>query len=309
MALLVQYSDSESEGEGDHDDACAPLAKKRRQGEKSGTEDEVRAQDALPPLPSAFHDLYSSTVRTSTQDDPALHGGRKRVTPHIEGNWPTHVYLEWHPKAAESEVLTGVVDAQLKTATSEDSSQGPRKRNGFGEDGVKSLLYSELGVPLPLHISLSRPLVLRTEQRAAFLDQLKTSVQACGARAFTTRPIDVRWHPNEVGNRWFLVLGLEKTDGGELPRLLAACNQVAKVFEQPLLYAEDGRDGGKASDKFHISIAWSLEPQESGVTGNLPSLPEGAKEMQIPFPEVKIRIGQDVTTIPLLAARRKGLFS
>jgi hypothetical protein len=41
---------------------------------------------------------------------------------------------------------------------------------------VHSLLKSDLGAELPLHISLSRPIVLRAEQRQPFTDSLINAV-------------------------------------------------------------------------------------------------------------------------------------
>lgn len=79
---LVDYSDSSE------DEAAAPAASQQARKRKRSDQTQV------PPLPASFHDLYSSTVRTSTRDDPSLHGGRKRILPHVEGNWATHAYLE-----------------------------------------------------------------------------------------------------------------------------------------------------------------------------------------------------------------------
>ncbi|KAK5135359.1 hypothetical protein LTR08_005301 [Meristemomyces frigidus] len=314
---LVEYSDSEGEEERAQQSPppSGPPTKKR----KVSTE---ATDNQLPPLPTSFHDLYSSTVRTSTQDDPSLHAGRKRVTPHVEGNWPTHVYLEWHPQPAEHRILADLLTAESKANPSSTTA---------ANTGINSLLQTDLGVPLPLHVSLSRPLVLKTEQRAPFIDQLRNRVQASGVRTFSAAPHELKWHPNENGSRYFLVLSLQRPENDELTKLLSASNYVAKTFQQPLLYQEDSRSskGSGAiakqnarldeAGKFHISIAWSLDRPASidGPSGN-DCGQRGAAEsvtfatllggLDIAFAVVKVRIGQDVTTVSLLAARRKALF-
>lgn len=89
---LVNYSDSD-----DSDNPTAPaLPARNRKRKRDGLD--INAVSDLPPLPATFHDLYASTARASSHDDPDMHSGRQRVTPHVKGNWPTHVYLECKPR-------------------------------------------------------------------------------------------------------------------------------------------------------------------------------------------------------------------
>jgi hypothetical protein len=90
---LVEYPDSESDEAGQSDAKTA----QPEQAALKGVVKRRRSQSAqtdLPPLPSAFFNYYSTSARVGTSDNPSLHGGRKRTIPHVEGMWPSHVYLE-----------------------------------------------------------------------------------------------------------------------------------------------------------------------------------------------------------------------
>jgi hypothetical protein len=93
MMALVDY-DSADEGENEDSTGLSHMPKASSAGCKDLKRKRLANNPDLPPLPSKFHDLYASKVRLSTLDDPSLHGGRKRITPHVEGNWPSHVYIE-----------------------------------------------------------------------------------------------------------------------------------------------------------------------------------------------------------------------
>lgn len=311
MALLVDYSSSESDAETKTETKkrklqASPSTAITQDKDKKASSTTANTSSAtlppkgapsltskttLPPLPSAFHDLYASTVRVSTRDDPALHQGRKRQNPHVAGHWPSHLYTEWHPSttgdAPEYETLTGLL-AELSSAVAASSSP---------DLDLKTFLTSDLGAPLPLHISLSRPLSLTTGSKDDFLDAVRAAFTCgLGVPAFSLRPSGLEWHRTVESARSFLVLRVEsvtsetpeeeeadnekKEKNRELTQLLRRCNGVAQSFGQPALYAFGGGSGcnddsGKGEgevgggsnrearmdvgDAFHISVAWSFE--------------------------------------------------
>ncbi|KAK8016328.1 hypothetical protein PG993_014517 [Apiospora rasikravindrae] len=360
MALLVDYSSSDSDAAASDTE---PEAKKRKLQASSSstattTQDETKkttgttnttgssatsqpkgaakstSKSTLPPLPSTFHDLYASTVRVSTRDDPTLHQGRKRQNPHVAGHWPSHLYTEWHPTTTgtspEYETLTSLL-SELSSAV---------KSSAVAPDlDLKTFLTSDLGAPLPLHISLSRPLSLTTGNKDDFLDAVRAALaRGPGIPAFSLRPMGLEWHRTVESARSFLVLRVEsatttseadaevgatKRKNRELTQLLRRCNGIAQSFGQPALYAfagggdEESKSVMDVGDAFHISVAWSFEPPTPELvnitrqvfeSGKKPTYRDVMQGMRIQVDGVKAKIGNVVTHIALPEAGTKGLF-
>jgi hypothetical protein len=200
---------------------------------------------------------------------------------------------------------------------------------------VHSLLQTPLQVPLPLHISLSAPLVLRTENKDSFLDTITeglTSVIRSLRHPITVRPASLSWHANEDKSRYFLVLRVQDAQKSSstsaltlLNQLLLASNKAAAQYNQPQLYTKLKRQAGTSdfSPYFHISIAWSLPSADRDLQDdNLKLQPavdaileQLCEDLIASFDAVKIRIGQTVTALPIgskhpqSSSTKRGLFS
>ncbi|KAF1997668.1 hypothetical protein P154DRAFT_440761 [Amniculicola lignicola CBS 123094] len=332
MAALVEYSDS-----GDDEDKTADAPAQRLAAQADAPTKRKREADSqegasgLPPLPASFFDVYTTNPRVGTTDNPSLHGGRRRAVPHVEGNWPSHVYLEWIPLQTEADELTNLINA-VRSAV-EDANKGLRAKLPVPK--IVSSLRSEFDAPLPLHISLSRTLQIRTDDRDNFLETLNNCLQKAAIKTFPVEFAELKWVPNYQRNRWFLVLSTAKPPDDELNRLLNACNEAARRCGHPGLYTGGDGDGPmegntpRAAVKkqklatrrsraekeqidrtamFHITIAWNLEepaPEWLTLLDSI-NLHDLVKPPKAPFDVVKAKIGNVVHNIEL-GARRPSL--
>ncbi|KMU92637.1 hypothetical protein CIHG_10482 [Coccidioides immitis H538.4] len=121
MEIFVEYSDPDSESDSTVS-AIYPETRTLLHSLGSSNKNVSIVSSPLPSFPAELHHLYSASTRASIEDDPDIHEGRQRTTPHSVGSWPTHIYLEF----------------QLR-----------------GQIEIHSLLCNNLGVRLPLHVLCS----------------------------------------------------------------------------------------------------------------------------------------------------------
>ena len=136
--------------------------RRHRGGARGPSEEEVsnpsRFRASTPPLTKRrkLPPLSSKIVVSIPMDDPALHQGRMRSSPHIDGRWACHLYV---PVVSEiGERLGEVLSSAFQSARAEVPTLHPI--------GLESGRWE-------LHISLSRPTFLWTHQREEFKNTVR----------------------------------------------------------------------------------------------------------------------------------------
>ncbi|KAH8917106.1 hypothetical protein BT69DRAFT_1287006 [Atractiella rhizophila] len=181
---------------------------------------------ALPPLSPFFN---TGTPVSS----PTAHQGRQRTHEHSVGSWPTHVYAD--------------VDLSMSFLRLTKSLTEGAKNLLSADTAIHSLLP-----PLSdhIHLSLSRPLMLSTNSKKDFVNQLRLRAQDHDRFEIAFDSLAVL--TNDDNTRHFLVL--EINEGASLLRnLVSSIDNLCVTHRLPPYYAEP---------RFHISLIWWLPSPE-----------------------------------------------
>ncbi|POW10358.1 hypothetical protein PSHT_08769 [Puccinia striiformis] len=192
--------------------------------------------------------------------DPSLHQGRKRTRPHVEGDWPTHVYISSkfsNPKRTQrpkEKFLFSIdleyISVDLQGKTKDFLDRMVLKLAQEDQSKVWHSLINGNSEGFALHLSLSRPVFLKTNEREEFLNQLKKNISQINVFGihFSTFSTLV----NDECTRGFLALEVG-TGHSLLGDLLVQVDNILERFCQPKYYE---------TPKFHVSIAWCLLDKE-----------------------------------------------
>ncbi|THH21539.1 hypothetical protein EW146_g51 [Bondarzewia mesenterica] len=238
---LVAYAGSDDDEDKDTPHPPSPPEKKKRK---------------LPPLASQL------TVPIPV-DDPSRHQGRSRSTPHVEGQWAAYVYVPVSVGGRERRGLRRLVRRVVDRARE----RVPSLRVVETDESVeRKEMTEEEEASEELHISLSRPIFIRSHQREDVKRAVKAIAKAhppiapravnTGTR-FTASFAALAELINDERTRMFLCM--EVGAGHDQLRALSdALSPLLRSLRQKPYYEHP---------RFHASLAWALldrpTPQES----------------------------------------------
>lgn len=199
---MVAYFSSE-------DDDEPPVAKKRK-------------------LPS----LSPSLTTPAPVDNPALHQGRVRTTPHVDGQYAAYVYVSLAVERGSA------LNKVIHDACDDAKAAVPALNNSWSA--------GELSKKSELHISLSRPTYLRAHQREVFKRAVKNLSRQFAP--FTASFATFSELINDERSRTFLTMEIG-AGHRELRALSDALTPTLQSIRQKEFYT---------NPRFHASFAWAL---------------------------------------------------
>ncbi|KAH8417026.1 hypothetical protein KR222_001687, partial [Zaprionus bogoriensis] len=177
-----------------------------------------------PALPSAASLLGAKINRQAQEDEeaadtdnPALHGGRIRSFKHERGNWATFVFVPVGACAFQLDTFQAAAILKLAPHIELQASEPP------------------------LHLSLSRTVVLQHHQVSEFSRSLQKVLNSCAGY--------LRVYTNEERTRTFLAVQLDRAYTAKTCDLLRPIDVVMRDFRLPQFYEQPS---------FHVSLLWCV---------------------------------------------------
>ncbi|KAL1693762.1 hypothetical protein GGG16DRAFT_123128 [Schizophyllum commune] len=233
LAALVDYAGSDDNSSDSSSDEKPHTKKKSRTSSTHEPSSSTSPPSATQPTsrPRKLPSLAPSITGPVHVDNPALHQGRIRSVPHVDGQWACHVYVPvtLKPRSALRDVLEDAIQ-RAKTA----------KMSAFHT-------FWDAETPRPeLHISLSRPIFLRAHQR----EDLKRAVKrvARETQGFSTSFTSFSVLTNDENTRAFLTVDVG-AGHPELAAMTAKLTPFLRSIRQQEYYSDP---------KYHASIGWTL---------------------------------------------------
>ncbi|KAF9651575.1 hypothetical protein BDM02DRAFT_3154187 [Thelephora ganbajun] len=260
----------------------------------ASSDEGVEAKLEGPPKKKSFHSpltqprklppLSSKLVVATPANNPALHQGRVRNSPHVDGRWACHVFV---PVVSETDEQLGRV---LSSAFQGAKAKVPTLRPIGLDDGRWEL-----------HISLSRPTFLWTHQREEFKNAVRRV--AAAHQGWTLSLVKFIKLENDDHSRVFLAVQVG-AGHEQIGALTDALTPALRAIKQSEFYPEP---------KFHVSIGWALL-ERNGIdksTEDFPTITELPQDViedlnrdfapqlcrpsaRVEVEEVCVKIGKDV---------------
>ncbi|RPD65182.1 hypothetical protein L226DRAFT_543431 [Lentinus tigrinus ALCF2SS1-7] len=179
-------------------------------------------------------------------DNPALHQGRRRTTPHVEGQFAAYVYVPVviTKNSKLFELLSRMISAAQQSVPTLHPI-GLTEADIASPDGEGPSSVSDVD-DVEFHISLTRPTYLRAHQREEFKRAIRTAART--RVKFPASLSTVSELTNDERTRTFLTL--EVGAGHEsFKELSDSLTPALRSIRQKEFYEQP---------RFHISIAWAL---------------------------------------------------